>query len=107
AIQKLTTALTGKKDPFGDLASASVGSHEEIICHPASEQVDQVHPDHANLLDVGLLLEVDGQFLKAYVEHNGYGFHVWDNKYFFDPDDLAGDAQLYEYLKIDPRDSSK
>ena len=62
---KLKTLLTGKKDPAGDLISRTTGIGEELICHPKSDEAKKVNPAFANLLDIGLLLEIEGKFFKS------------------------------------------
>jgi hypothetical protein len=98
---KLKSILKGKNDPIDDLISQSTGGGEEIICHPKSEEVNKINPDYSNLLDVGLLLEIEGKCLKSFLETNGFGFHIWEDKYFYEPKELEEDTQLYEFIKIE------
>ena len=100
-VHKLKSILTGRNDPFDELFSQSTGGSEEIICHPKSEEVNKVNPDDSNLLDIGLLLVIEGKSLKAFVENNGFVFNVWNDKYFFEPNELEEEAQLYEFIKIE------
>jgi len=100
---KIKSILKGKNDPFDNLIAQSSGGGEEIICHPKSEEADNVNPAYSNLLDVGLLIEIEGKGLKAFLENNGYGFHIWDDKYFFEPKDLENVLQSYELIKIEDK----
>ena len=92
--------MTGKKDPLGDIVSKTIGGCKEIICHPKSEEVKKVDPKYSNLIDCGLLIQIDGKCLKAFVEFNGFGFHVSDDKYFHDIDELKDIAGRYEFIKV-------
>ncbi|WP_298144402.1 hypothetical protein [Flavobacterium sp.] len=98
--QKVKTFLTGKKDPFGDVLSKTLCGCEEITCHPKSDEVKNVDPKYSNLIDCGLLVQIDGKCLKAFVESNGLGFHVWDDKYFHNIDELKELAGRYEFIKV-------
>ena len=98
--QKVKNLVTGKKDPFGDIVSKTIGGCEEITCHPKSDEVKNVAPQYSNLIDCGLLVQIDGKCLKAFVESNGFGFHVWDDKYFHNIDELKDIAGQYEFIKV-------
>ena len=100
AKAKAKELLTGKPDIFGDLVADSIGSCQEMTCHPKSKQVNKIDPKYFNLIDTGLLLQIDGKCLKAFVESNGFGFHIWDDKYFFNIEELKETAQQYEFIKV-------
>ena len=98
--QKIKTSLTGKQDPLEEILSDTIGYCQEIICHPNSEEAKKVNIQYSNLLDVGLLLEVEGKFLKAYIANNGFGFPVWNDKYFFEAEELKEEVKFYDFIKI-------
>ena len=98
--QRAKVFLTMKKDPFGDAVSESAGSHAEITCHPRSEEAKGVDPRYSNLIDVGLLIQIDGKCLKTFLENNGFGFHIWNDKYFFEPKELKSITGQYEFIKV-------
>ncbi len=100
AKQKIKSMLTLKKDIFGDMVSQAVGGCEEIICHPKSKEVDKVNSKYSNLIDCGLLLQIDGKYLKAFVEGNGFGFHIGNDEYFTEMQELENIAGQYEFIKI-------
>ena len=100
AKQKVKTIVTGKKDAWGDILSKTIGGCEEIICHPRSEEAKKVDPKFSNQIDCGLLLQIDGKFLKAFVESNGFGFHIWDEKFFYDVGELKEIAGQYDFIKV-------
>jgi hypothetical protein len=97
---KLKTFLTGKKEFFESLASQASGGYEAIICHPKSEEAKKIDHKFSNLIDCGLLLQIEGQYLKAFVEDNGFGFNSDNNKFFFDINELKEISENYEFIKI-------
>ncbi len=100
AKQKIKNFITGNKDPLGDIVSKTIGGCEEITCHPKAEEVKHVDPQYSNLIDCGLLVQIDGKYLKAFVESNGFGFHVWDDKYFHNIEELKDIVGQYEFIKV-------
>lgn len=100
AKTKTIELLTAKPDPIGDLMADSIGGCQEMTCHPKSEQVKKVDPKYSNLIDTGLLLQIDSKCVKAFVERNGFGFHIRNDKYFFDIEELKETAQQYEFIKV-------
>jgi hypothetical protein len=100
ARQKLKTFLTRKKDPLGDMFAKSAGMYNTFVNHPQSTEAKNTDPKYSNLIDCGLLIRVEGKFLKAFVEENGYGFQIWDDKYFFDKFELKEIYQQYELIEI-------
>ncbi len=100
AKQKVKTLVTGKKDPFGDVLSKTIGGCEEITCHPKSAEAKNADPRYSNHIDCGLLIQIDGKCLKAFVENNCFGFNILDDNYFFDTDELKHIAGQYEFIEI-------
>lgn len=80
----------GYGDPIDKLIAETTGGHEEFTCHPDWEGIKDISPEYSSLADCGLLFKINGQYLKAFAESNGYGYHIWDNKYFH------GDDEFYE-----------
>lgn len=50
----------------------AINGHSEIVCRPDSEELKHVNPNYSNLVDAGIVLEVDGKFLACYADSNGY-----------------------------------
>jgi len=98
--QKIKTLLKGKKDPMADIISRTKGVHQEITCHPKAEEVRHIESKYANLIDCGLLSQIDGKYLKAFVQSNSYGFHMPEDGYFYDLELLNDIAKNYEVLKV-------
>ena len=92
--------LDWQKDPIGNLISQAKGGCEEVTCHPKSEEAQRIDPKYSNLIDCGLLLQIDGKCLKAFIENNGFGFHKQNDEFFFRIDDLKDIAGQYELIKI-------
>ena len=100
AKHKINSILTFKKDIFGDMVSQGVGYCEEIICHPKSEEVNKINSKYSNLIDCGLLLQIEGKCLNAFVEGNGFGFHIENDNYFHEMEELNQIAGKYEFIKV-------
>lgn len=100
AEQKVKSLITGNTDPINNLISKAIGGCEEITCHPKSDDAKKADPRYSNLIDCGLLLQIDGKCLKAFVEKNGFGFHIWKEKYFFNLTELIDLPKQYEFIKV-------
>lgn len=88
------------KDPLDNILSETTGSGAEYICQPKSKQAERVNPNFSNIIDLGLLLEIDGKFLRAFVETNSFGFHIWDDEYLFNKDEAITNSELYEFINV-------
>lgn len=97
---KVKELLSGKPDPVGEILADSIGGYQEIICHPKSKQVEGINLKYSNVIDVGLLIQIDGKCLKAFVENNGFGFQIWNDKYFCDIEELKEASTMYEFIKV-------
>ena len=53
------------------------------------------------MLDVGLLIEIENKYLRAFLQSNGFGFHIWQDKYLYETEELKEDTELYEFIKIE------
>lgn len=98
---KLKQFFTQKRDVLGSLLASASSGYEEIVCHPNSRDVKKVNSKYTNLIDYGLLLEIEGKYLRAYITNNGYGFNTWGDKYFFELKDLKKDISTYEFIKVE------
>ncbi|SDY05674.1 hypothetical protein SAMN05444411_1169 [Lutibacter oricola] len=97
----LKTIIKRRKDPIDEIISDTIGVGTEYICNPNSDDVKLIDSNYCNLLDVGLLIEIDGKYLRAFLQDNGYGFHIFDDKFFYEKDDLVEDKKLYDFIKVD------
>ena len=98
---KVKSFIKGKKEPIDIIKSGITGVGTEYICHPKSKNLKNVDLNYANLLDVGLLIEIENKYLRAFLQSNGYGFHIWEDKFFYKKEELKEDAELYEFIKIE------
>lgn len=89
-----------KRDPVEKLTSKTIGMHEEISCHPDSAETKSVDNEYANLIDKGLLLKINDNYLPAYLNMNGYGFHIADKKFLHKMAELEDDFKLLKLIKV-------
>lgn len=87
-----------KTDPVNALTAKATGYGESYVCHPNSEEAKKVNAPYSNIIDCGLILQIDGNFLFAFVQSNGYGFPIWNNKNFHSFKDLEEIAEQYELI---------
>ena len=66
-------ALKEPHPVIANLIRTSSTAHEEIICHPDSEEAKSINREFANLVDAGIMLEIDGQRLMCFSWGNGFG----------------------------------
>lgn len=97
---KVKTMLSTKHDPVEALTAKATGGGMEYTCHPKSDEAKKVDSKYSNVIDCGLLLKIEGEYLPAFITSNAYGFHLWDNKYFHSFKDIEEVAGLYEFIKV-------
>ena len=97
---KVKSFINGKREPIDIIKSGITGIGNEYVCHPKSKETKSIDLNYTNLLDVGLLIEIENKYIKAYIQSNGFGFHISNQKYFYDSEELKEDTQLYEFLKL-------
>jgi hypothetical protein len=87
-----------RADPMlSKLLADATGHHEERYCRPDSEEAAGVDPQFANLVDAGVMLEVDGKYLGCFSNGNSYaaGGHI------FSLGEIAEDvAPYYEFIEV-------
>ena len=101
SLHKIKSLFNDGEDLVGDLLSKTSWGYFEIVCKPNSKEAKSINPKHANLLDVGLLIKINDKYLRAYLRNNGYGFHIWDGKFFFSEKELTQDYNLYEFIEVE------
>ena len=57
---------------IADLISKTTGRHEEVVCHPKSKEAERVNKEFANLVEAGIMLEIDRQLLMCFAWCNGF-----------------------------------
>ena len=66
-------AIAEETNPIlADLMKKSPGRYEEVVCHPKSEEAKGVNQEFANLVDAGIMLEIDRQLLMCLALCNGF-----------------------------------
>ncbi|HLS38933.1 MAG TPA: hypothetical protein VK023_11765 [Sphingobacterium bovisgrunnientis] len=98
--QKLRVMASGKKDPIGDITSKTTGVHKEITCHPKLKDIINIDAKYSNIIDCGILIKIDGKYLKAFVQSNSFGFAIWDDEYFYNEDLIKDLSEEFELIKI-------
>lgn len=48
------------------------GGHDEVVCHPKGEVAAQVNKDFANLIDVGVALEINDKCFVCFSQNNSF-----------------------------------
>ncbi len=79
------------------ILSESTGGHEEIVCNPQSEEAAKVDPDFANLIDAGILLEINGKCLGCFSNCNSFaaGGQMWSYE------EISKDiVPYYEFIEV-------
>ena len=96
AVSKMS-AEEKADEVFYDILSETTGGHEEIICNPQSEAVREINAEFSNLVDAGILLEIDGTYLGCFSNHNSFsaGGQVWN-----DEEISKYIVPYYEFVKI-------
>lgn len=72
ALPELSEPETETEGKLAKFFSELTGAHEEIICHPLSEEAENVNHEFANLVDAGFILQVDGKMLAAFSPNNAF-----------------------------------
>jgi len=96
---KLIELFTGKVDPLKKVLSTTIGGNMEISCRPGSDEAKKVDKRYINIIDKGLLLKMGDAYLPAYLNMNGYGFPIRNNKYFYEPEELKKDFTVADFIK--------
>ncbi len=66
-------AVNGETNPIlADLMKESPGRYEEVVCHPKSTEAESVNKEFANLVEAGIMLEIDRQLLICFAWCNGF-----------------------------------
>lgn len=101
-IHKAESLLTGKTDPFKDITSGAIGEWSEITCHPKSDEIKKVNENYSNLIDCGILIKTTTEkILPAFIAQNNFGFHIFNNVFFINTEDLEYYAQRHQFIEIE------
>jgi len=95
---KMLSKIAGiRKSEIEKLLEGTTSSyHDEILCKPNSEESKKAKGEFSNLIDVGIILEIEDKFLPAFVQGNGYGFSHLERKPLLTAKDLKSELKQYE-----------
>ena len=57
---------------IADIMRKTTGGHDEVVCHPRSAEAKSVNKEFANLVDAGLMLEIDDKLLMCFSWNNSF-----------------------------------
>lgn len=57
---------------IADILRKTTGGHDEVVCHPKSVEAQTVNKDFANLVDAGIMLEIDDKLLMCFSWNNSF-----------------------------------
>ncbi len=55
-----------------DILSKATGGHDEVVCYPKSAEAKNINKEYANLVDAGVMLEIEGKLLMCFAWKNGF-----------------------------------
>ena len=57
---------------IADIMRKTTSGYEEVVCHPKSTEAERVNQEFANLVEAGIMLEIDRQLLMCFALCNGF-----------------------------------
>lgn len=93
---RLKKFITGEDDIISEMFSKPSTGHNQIVSNPKS--VENNMPEFSNLIDVGLLIEIDNQYFQAIIKDNGYGFTDIGRKPFLSKEETNLELKDYELI---------
>lgn len=82
---------------LGGILSESTGGHEEIVCHPKSLEAKEVDEKYSNLVDAGIMMEIDKKYYICCSLFNGFSAHAQ----ILSLQELKEDiANQYEFIEV-------
>ncbi len=93
---RLKKFLTGEDDIVSEILSMSSTGHNEIVSNPKS--IENNMPEFSNLIDFGLLIEIDNQYFQPIIKDNGYGFTDIGRKPFLSKEETILKLKNYELI---------
>ncbi len=93
---RLKKFITGEDDIVSEILSMSSTGHNEIVSNPKS--IENNMPEFSNLIDFGLLIEIDNQYFQPIIKDNGYGFTDIGRKPFLSKEETILKLKNYELI---------
>ena len=82
---------------IADILRQTTGGHDEVVCHPNSSEAANVNKEFVNLVDAGIMLEIDDRLLMCFAWNNGF----WVVGRIMSLDEIKDDvAPFYEFVEI-------
>lgn len=82
------------------LEGTSSSYHSQIICRPDSEDAKNASAEYYNLIDVGIVVEFDNQYLPALVQGNAFGFGHLEMKPLLSSKEIESSLNKYKLIEI-------
>ena len=57
---------------MADIMRKTTGGHDEVVCHPKSAEAESVNKEFANLVDAGVMFEIEDKLLMCFSWNNGF-----------------------------------
>ena len=88
---------TGIDRVIADMLRKSTGGYDEVVCHPKGKEAKSVDKKFSNLVDAGIMLEIDSKLLMCFSRDNR--FFVVGNV--ISPEKIKEEIIfLYEFIEI-------
>lgn len=82
---------------MADIMRKTTGGHDEVVCHPKSAEAGGVNKEFADLVDAGVMFEIDGKLLMCFSWNNGF----WVVGKIMPLDELKEEvAPFYEFVEM-------
>ena len=78
------------------LEGTSSSYHSAITCQPNSAESKKARPEFSNIIDVGLVIKIENEFLPVFVQSNGFGFGHLEKKFLLRKSELKQIINNYE-----------
>jgi len=78
------------------LGGTSSSYHSVITCRPNSSESKKARPEFSNIIDVGLVLKIENEFLPVFVQSNSFGFGHLERKFLLPESELKKIINNYE-----------
>ena len=78
------------------LEGTSSSYHSTINCQPNSAESKKARPEFSNIIDVGLVIKIENEFLPVFVQSNSFGFGHLEKKFLLRESELKQIINNYE-----------
>jgi hypothetical protein len=93
---RLKKLITGEDDVISEMLAMPSTGHDKIVSNP--QLFDNKMPEFYNLVDVGLLIEIDDKYFQPIIKDNEYGFTDIGRKPFLSKDEVNMELKNYELI---------